>query len=130
MIRIITAVALLAMFVTTAESKPQRLVSKEVQIVSHPAGCPYRAFCGCGVSIKVFGKTVNNLFLASNWFKFPRSSPAPGMVAVRRHHVFYILEVRSENNVLAYDPNSGGHKTRIHVRNLAGYSVRNPHGSK
>jgi hypothetical protein len=28
--------------------------------------------------------------------------------------------------VLAYDPNSGRHQTRLHVRSLAGYSVRNP----
>ena len=56
----------------------------------------------------------------------------PGMVAVRRHHVFVIREVVDavRHIVLAYDPNSGGHKTRLHLRSLAGYSVRDPHGSK
>lgn len=101
-----------------------------VQIVSHPEGCPSRAFCGCGAAIKVFGKNIRELWLAANWFKFPKAEPAPGMVAVRQHHVFVILEVRSGGRVLAYDANSGGHKTRIHERHLAGYSVRNPHGNK
>jgi hypothetical protein len=48
------------------------------------------------------------------------------MVAVRQHHVFAILRVISPGVVLAYDPNSGGHQTRIHACSLAGYSVRNP----
>ncbi len=100
------------------------------QIVSHPSGCPSRAFCGCGVSVKVFGHPVRDLFLASNWFKFPHASPAPGMVAVRNHHVMYIQSVDANGNAVVYDPNSGGHQTRIHMRSLSGYSVRNPHGGR
>ncbi len=100
------------------------------QVVEHPSGCPHRAFCGCGTALHIFGKPIRELWLASNWFKFPPASPAPGMVAVRRHHVFAILKVIGPGVVLAYDPNSGGHQTRIHVRRLAGYSVRNPHGSR
>lgn len=99
------------------------------RIVSHPAGCPRTAFCGCGVSVKVFGQPVRNLYLAANWFKFPRAAPAPGMVAVRHHHVFYIEAIDANGNVIAYDPNSGGHQTRIHTRSLAGYRVVNPHGA-
>jgi hypothetical protein len=45
-----------------------------------PAGCP-RAFCGCGVSRRVFGRIVPELNLAANWLRFPRTSPAAGMVA-------------------------------------------------
>ena len=100
------------------------------QIVSHPSGCPRIAFCGCGVSVKVFGRQVRELYLAANWFKFPHASPGPGMVAVRNHHVMEIISVNYDGSVLVYDPNSGGHQTRIHVRSLAGYSVRNPHGLK
>ena len=99
-------------------------------IVSHPAGCPWHAFCGCGVSVKVFGHPVRKLFLASNWFRFPRASPAAGMVAVRNHHVMYIMSVDANGNATVYDPNSGQHQTRIHTRSLAGYSVRNPHGAR
>lgn len=105
-----------------------RTASRSVapQIVAHPAGCPSRAFCGCGASIEVFGKNIRELWLARNWFRFPRTSPAPGMVAVRRHHVFVIREVRGPGLVLAYDANSGQHKTRIHLRSLSGYTVVNP----
>jgi len=94
-----------------------------------PAGCP-RRYCGCGVSLKVFGKIIPELNLALNWKrKFPRTSPAPGMVAARSGHVFYIKEVIDNSTVIAYDPNSGGGKTRIHERSLRGYTVVNPHGS-
>ncbi len=109
---------------------PHNYAGHEPQIVAHPAGCPSRAFCGCGASIEVFGKSIRELWLAANWFKFPRTEPAPGMVAVRRHHVFVIREVRAPGLVLAYDANSGGHRTRIHLRSLAGYTVVNPRGSR
>lgn len=98
-------------------------------IVSHPTGCPGRAFCGCGVSVKVFGRPIRNLFLASNWFKFPRANPAPGMVAVRNHHVMYIMAY-DNGAATVYDPNSGGRQTRIHTRSLRGYAIVNPHGSR
>jgi hypothetical protein len=42
--------------------------------------------------VRVFGHSVRDLWLAANWFKFPRAAPGAGMVAVRRHHVF-VLEV-------------------------------------
>lgn len=97
-------------------------------IISHPAGCPARAFCGCGVSVRVFGRPIHNLFLASNWFKFPRANPAPGMVAVRNHHVMYIVAYGGNGAATVYDPNSGGHATRVHTRSLRGYAIVNPHG--
>lgn len=99
-------------------------------ILPHPPGCPSRAFCGCGAALEVFGKHVRSLWLARNWFQFPRTTPAPGMVAVRRHHVFVIREVRAPGLVLAYDANSGGRKTRLHLRPLRGYVVVNPRGSR
>lgn len=101
------------------------------EVVAHPAGCPRTAFCGCGVAQRVFGQidgAMRALWLAANWFKFPRAAPAAGMVAVRNHHVFAIERVIGPGLVVAYDPNSGGRKTRVHVRSLAGYRVVNPRG--
>jgi hypothetical protein len=98
----------------------------EGQIVGgRPAGCP-RSFCGCGASIRVFGRIVPGLNLASNWLRFPRTAPAPGMVAARRGHVF-VLEQHVEGDTwMAYDANSGGRATRLHARSLRGYTVVNP----
>ena len=95
-------------------------------IVSHPYGCPSRAFCGCGAAVRVFGRPVRSLWLAANWYRFPRTSPAAGTVAVRRHHVM-VLEAHIGGNVWqVYDANSGGHATRIHARSIAGYTIVNP----
>ena len=96
------------------------------QIVGgRPAGCP-RSFCGCAASMRVFGRIVPGLNLASNWLRFPRTAPAPGMVAARRGHVF-VLEQHVEGDTwMAYDGNSGGRATRIHARSLRGYTVVNP----
>lgn len=102
--------------------------SAPAQIVSHPSGCPSRAFCGCGAAVRIFGHPVRALWLAANWFKFPRSAPAAGMVAVRRHHVFVLEQHVSGNTWLAYDANSGGRQTRIHARSIARYTIVNPRG--
>lgn len=97
-------------------------------ILPHPPGCPRRAFCGCGAAVEVFGKPIRSLWLAARWLDFPRAAPAPGMVAARRGHVFVIKQVLGSGKVLAYDANSGGRRTRLHVRSLAGFVVVNPHG--
>lgn len=93
-----------------------------------PAGCP-RSFCGCGAAIRVFGRIVPELNLAANWLRFPRTSPAPGMVAARRGHVFVLEQHLGDDIWMAYDANSGGHATRIHARSLRGYAVVNPHAA-
>jgi len=67
-------------------------------------------------------------FLAANWRRFPPASPAPGRVAWRYGHVFYIEAVHGDGTVTAYDPNSGGHLTRIHRVSLRGYHVVDPRG--
>ena len=90
-----------------------------------PAGCP-RSFCGCGASMRVFGRIVPGLNLASNWLRFPRAAPAPGMVAARRGHVFVLEQHIGGDTWMAYDANSGGRATRIHARSLRGYTVVNP----
>lgn len=113
------------------EHSPGRTAIKiTTQIMPHPKGCPRTAFCGCGTALHIFRKNIRELWLARNWYRFPPAGPAPGMVAVRRHHVFAILKVLDRRRVLAYDPNSGQHKTRIHIRSLVGYSVRNPQKSR
>jgi hypothetical protein len=96
------------------------------RIVAHPSGCPRRAFCGCGAAVRIFGRPIRSLWLAANWFRFPRTSPAPGTVAVRRHHVF-VLEHHIGGSVWqVYDANSGGRRTRIHARSIAGYAIVDP----
>jgi hypothetical protein len=102
--------------------------ARQATILPHPAGCPRRAFCGCGAAVEVFGRPIRSLWLAANWLRFPRASPAPGMVAARRGHVFVIRQVLGGGRVLAYDANSGGRKTRLHVRSLAGFVVVDPSG--
>lgn len=106
------------------------VIPSQAQIVPNPRGCPPVAFCGCGTAVRIFGAPIRSLWLAANWFRFPPAEPGPGMVAVRRHHVFAILEVVDREHVLAYDANSGRHLTRIHVVSLRGYSVRNPRGGR
>jgi hypothetical protein len=95
-------------------------------LMPHPAGCPARAFCGCGAAVKIFGAPIRSLWLAANWYKFPRTNLAPGTVAVRRHHVFVVEQVLGNGMVLAYDANSGGHATREHVRSVSGYTIVQP----
>ena len=97
-------------------------------IVSHPDGCPRFAFCGCGASVRVFGHSIRELWLAANWFKFPRTSWAPGVAGVRRHHVFIVEQVLGNGWVLAWDANSGGGQTRVHEISTAGYVPVQPHG--
>ena len=103
-------------------------LGSEQVVGGRPAGCP-RSYCGCGASIRVFGRIVPGLNLASNWLRFPRAAPAPGMVAARHGHVF-VLEQHVEGDTwMAYDANSGGHATRVHARSLRGYTVVNPHSA-
>lgn len=98
----------------------------QAQVVSHPQGCPKVRFCGCGAAVFVFGKPIRNLWPSVSWFKFKRTHPAPKMVAVRRGHVFVLLEPVRGKVWKVYDANSGGHRTRIHKRSIAGYTIVNP----
>lgn len=93
-----------------------------------PAGCPSR-FCGCGASLHLFGRIIPALNLAANWLRFPRAAAAPKMAAARRGHVF-VLERHIAGNVwLVHDSNSGGRKTRLHQRSIAGFVIVNPQRS-
>lgn len=103
----------------------------ETRFIPHPAGCPRVAFCACGASVEAFGKPIRELFLAINWKrKFPRAEAAPGMAAVRPGHVF-ILRRHIEGLVWeVVDHNSGGRRSRIHHRSIAGFTIVDPHGGR
>ncbi|BAM92715.1 conserved exported hypothetical protein [Bradyrhizobium oligotrophicum S58] len=92
-----------------------------------PSGCPH-AFCGCEASLYTFGRVVPELNLASNWRRFPRAAPAPGMAAVRSGHVMILQQQVAGNVWYVHDGNSGGHVTREHPRSIAGYTIVNPNG--
>jgi hypothetical protein len=69
----------------------------------------------------------HELWRAANWFRFPRAAPAPGMAAVKRHHVFVLERHIGGDTWLAYDANSGRHMTRVHPRSIAGFTIVDPH---
>lgn len=102
---------------------PARIVGRR------PPGCPKR-YCGCGLSLKIFGRNIRRLWLAANWLAFPRTSPRPGMVAARRGHVMQLRSHVAGNRWLVFDPNSGGGKTRIHVRDISDYRIVNPRAAQ
>lgn len=104
-------------------------ISRATVVGGRPTGCP-RSFCGCEASRYLFGHARTDLNLAFNWMrKFPRTSPAPGMAAVRRHHVFVLMSHVDGNKWLVHDGNSGHGLTREHVRSINGYAVVNPQGT-
>jgi len=108
-----------------------RVIDANGNIVGRrPAGCPY-SFCGCEASRYLFGAIRADLNLASNWIrKFPRTSPASGMAAVRNHHVMILMSQVDGINWLVHDGNSGGGFTREHVRSISGYIIVDPQGSR
>lgn len=95
-----------------------------------PRGCPHR-YCGCEASLYVFGEIRPMLNVARNWrVMFPRTSPAPGMVAARKDHVFVLMSHVEGDRWMVHDGNSGGGLTREHVRSIRGYTVVDPRGSR
>jgi hypothetical protein len=99
-------------------------------IGSRPAGCPHR-FCGCEASLYLFGEIRPELNLAYNWIrKFPRTAPSGGMVAARSGHVMVLMSHVGGDEWLVHDGNSGGGRTRRHVRSIRGYVIVDPHGSR
>lgn len=97
-------------------------------IGGRPAGCPHR-FCGCGASLHLFGRIIPALNLAANWLRFPRAAPAPNMAAARRGHVMVLKRHLGGNVWLVHDSNSGGGKTRLHARSIAGFVIVDPSGA-
>lgn len=104
-------------------------IETEDRFLPHPAGCPRIAFCACGAAVEVFGKPIRSLWPARAWYKFPRSAPGYKTVAVRNHHVMVLISHVGGNEWLVRDYNSGGHKSREHIRSISGYKIVNPNGS-
>ena len=138
--RIMTAILLgFTLFTLTTPAEARRYKHHRHHVTSYdsgtviggrPEGCP-RKYCGCALSLKIFGRRVAGLDLAYEWVRrFPRTSPAPSMVAARSGHALQLLEHRGGSNWYVYDPNSGRGATRMHVRNIAGYAIVNPHASR
>lgn len=74
------------------------------EIIQHPAGCPVRLFCGCGASIEVFGHSIRDLWLVSNWYRFPRAAPAAGMAVLwGTRHVAVIRQYFGDGTAMLYD---------------------------
>jgi hypothetical protein len=122
----------------TGDAKSARRARRGIAAVSaraastvlggRPSGCPAR-FCGCGASLHLFGRIIPSLNLAANWLRFPRAAPAPNMVAARRGHVFVLKEHIAGSVWVVHDSNSGGRRTRLHARSIAGYAIVNPSGA-
>jgi hypothetical protein len=51
------------------------------------------------------------------------------MAAARPGHVMVLLEHVGGDRWLTYDGNSGGGRTRIHVRSIRGFVTVNPHAT-
>lgn len=151
MTRLIAVAALLCLFSSAAHAAPESLQrcsdgsyrqtcgqpEKRIQshqkvragrpdgqgVVAHPAGCPRRLFCGCGVSVKAFGRPIRELYLASNYGDYFNAGLfGPGNAAWRPGHVVYILG-GTQSDALVYDPNSGRRQTRIHHLDLSRYLI-------
>lgn len=105
----------------------------DFEIVSgKPAGCPTR-WCMCAVSLKLWGRIIPDLNLASNWLMaFMAALPAPGMVAARSGHGFLLQQHVEGKNWKVYDCNTWGRQTGgksrcvIHIKSIAGYKIVNP----
>ena len=141
--KVIVPVACLLLFTVQAEARPHHhhhyrhhhfhsmaSSSGEYQtnqriVGGRPSGCPH-AFCGCEASLFRFGRIIPNLNLATNWRRFPRAAPAPGMAAVRPGHVMILQQHVAGNVWNVHDGNSGGHMTREHSRSIAGYTIVDP----
>jgi hypothetical protein len=121
----------------TAADLPQTFIRNGVAyeydgkvIGSRPAGCPHR-FCGCEASLYLFGSIRPELNLAWNWVRyFRRTAPAPRMAAARRGHVMVLISHVSGDEWLVHDGNSGGGKTREHVRSIRGYVIVDPSAAR
>jgi hypothetical protein len=101
-------------------------VNAPVTFLEHPSGCPRVAFCGCGASIDALGRNVRRLWLAANWYSFPRSSPGYNTVGVRPHHVLVLKQQVNGTIWMVNDYNSGGHLSRYHAVDISRYTIVNP----
>ena len=90
-----------------------------------PAGCPVKAWCGCGLAVKIFGKPRRDLWPARAWLKIgrPVAAPRTGAIAIFKRgsggHVGLITAVLSPNRIMLWSANDGG-AVRERERSTAG----------
>lgn len=81
-------------------------------------------WCGCAAAIHAGLPNGDGFWnLASNWFRLRRTSPGPGMAAVRSGHVAILKNHLSGSIWMAYDPNSGQQLARLHAIDLRQYAA-------
>jgi hypothetical protein len=72
--------------------------------------------CGCYASERVFGHSVRDLWLASNWLRFPRTQAHAGAVAVwPGRHVALVVAQLGDGSVMVDDSWNHQHVTRAPV---------------
>lgn len=101
-----------------------------MRYLSHPAGCPRTNFSACGASVEIFGHPIRALWPSRAWLRFPRAFAAPRMAAVRPGHVFVLEEHVRGDIWWVKDYNSGGHRSRYHMRSIRGYRIVDPMSSR
>lgn len=113
---------------TTARARVRTASIEGVRMVPHPAGCPWRLFCACGLA--KYWDLGPGLNAVSTWPKvFARASgPSVGVAAVRndRHHVMGIIG-GGPGAWQVVDFNSGRHQSRIYTTaSFSGYFFVDP----
>jgi len=90
---------------------------KVVSYLPHPSGCPRVAFCGCGAYKAITGQVVprGTWALANYW---PGHYHGSTPVAWWRGHVAVVRQFLGNGMALVEDYNSGGHQSRLHVRDI------------
>ena len=119
------AFATLALNISPADARPRHQrthFATDVQYLPHPAGCPRTRFCGCGAYYDLTGKVVTRgTYAKASYWRHHYKGPTP--VAVWPGHVAIIEQMLGNGTALMRDYNSGGHKSRRHVRSLAGARI-------
>lgn len=76
-----------------------------------PSGCP-SLWCGCWLSIHIFGQNRKDLWSARAWLKFPRTSPQVGAVVVTARrgggHVGIVTGFDSDGDPIIKSGNNAG----------------------
>jgi hypothetical protein len=130
---ITVAIALTTLFILTlnARSEPFDANGNQTQIIAKgaPSGCPFRRFCGCALAQFLSLDNRDGRYnLAWNWQRLhPRTTARPGAAAVRHGHVMLLVAPTQKDGwFVVRDYNSGGGKSRIHVRSVRGFVFVDP----
>jgi hypothetical protein len=76
--------------------------------------------------VELFGHSIRSLWATGAWFGFHRARPARDMVAVKHGHLFVLKFKVAPGRWMVHDYNSGHHKSHVHVRSIAGWTIVNP----